>query len=183
VKVILTTNRLFLRELTSDDAVLAFELNKDKDVLKYTGDSPFESIEEARIFLNNYTDYKLNGFGRWGVFIASSNTFIGWCGLKLHKEGHVDIGYRLAKKYWNNGYATEAAQACLEYGFKELGLQEIIGRVAQENTASIKVLEKLKMKFVKKENCEGIPKALIYKLNRMDTTIGNSDFLPENYLK
>ena len=166
MKTILETERLILRELIPEDANLIFELNADKEVVKHTGDQSFNSIKEAREFLCNYQDYKLNGFGRWGVFIASNNEFIGWCGLKLHHDGFVDIGFRLMKKYWNKGFATEAASGCLRYGFEQLNLREIFARVAEENKASIKVLEKLNMIFVRKETCNGIVDANLYSINK-----------------
>lgn len=168
MRIILSTERLFLRELTPDDAHLVFELNTDKEVLKFTGDESFASIQEARDFLFNYKDYKRNGYGRWGVFLVESNTFIGWCGLKLNSEGFVDIGYRLAKRFWNNGFAFEAAKACLTYGFIDLKLPTIIGRVAKENFASIHVLEKLNMKCIKNEVCMGIADALLYSIDKAD---------------
>jgi len=164
MKFILETERLQLRQFDISDAQKMFELNSDEEVLKYTGDKKFASIEAAKQFLENYNAYSKTGFGRWSVILKSNNEFIGWCGLKYHKEGFVDIGYRFFKKDWNKGYATESAKACLEYGFHELKLKEIIGRAARENVASIRVFEKLKMKFHRNlDNCDGIHDAVIYK--------------------
>jgi len=154
--VIIETNRLYLRELSISDADDFYELNKDNDVMKYTGDKPFDSVEAAQVFLKNYKDYKMNGFGRWAVVLKEGETFIGWCGLKLNEENLIDVGFRFYKKYWNNGYASESAQAVLNYGFTTLQMTEIIGRVDQSNTASIRVLEKLGMKFWKQN------KSIIY---------------------
>ena len=61
----------------------------------------------------------------------------------------VDLGYRFFKKFWGQKIATESALACIEYGFNTLGLKRIIGRAMKENIASIKVLEKCGMHFVK----------------------------------
>ena len=161
---LIITPRLLLREFVSSDALSFYKLNKDKAVMRYTGDKPFKSVEESKKFILNYDAYVKTGMGRWTVILASEKSIIGWCGLKEHPEGFIDLGYRFHKKYWNKGYASEAAQACLDYGFQELSLSEIIGRTAIENKASIKVLEKIGMTFWKKEPCEGIANSVIYRI-------------------
>ena len=164
---ILETERLLLREFDISDAEKMYQLNSDPDVIRYTGDAHFESVESAAAFLKNYSDYKRNGFGRFACIEKSSNEFIGWCGLKKHKDDVVDIGYRFFKKDWRKGFATESAIANLAYGFNSLNLSEIIGRSDKANIASIKVLEKLNMTFWKKETVDGIENALIYKINKI----------------
>lgn len=69
---------------------------------------------------------------------------------------------------WGEGYATESAKAVLEYGFNTLDIEEIIGRAAADNFASIRVLEKLNMKFWKKDNCNGIKNSHYYRIKRED---------------
>lgn len=165
MKFIFETERLLLREFDISDAEKMYQLNSDPDVIRYTGDGPFESVEATAEFLKNYSDYKRNGFGRWVCIEKSSNEFIGWCGLKKHKDDEVDIGYRFLKKDWGKGFATESAKASLAYGFNNLNLPEIIGRSDAANIASIKVLEKLNMQFWKKDTIDGIKDALIYKID------------------
>ena len=76
----------------------------------------------------------------------------GLCGLKFIDDlKEVDIGYRFHRKYWGSGYATESAAACLKHGFEKLSLKKIIGRAMKENIASIKVMEKIGMKFEREE--------------------------------
>jgi len=65
----------------------------------------------------------------------------------LEDLDEFDIGFRFFKKYWNKGYATESARACLDLGFEKFGMKTIIGRARKENTASIHVLEKLGLTF------------------------------------
>ncbi|MCD6069039.1 MAG: N-acetyltransferase [Bacteroidetes bacterium] len=145
---ILEPPRLALREFTEEDAENAYLLNLDPEVVRYTGDGPFESIEAARIFLKNYPDYKKHGYGRWAVIEKSSNEFLGWCGLKYIEElNEYDIGYRFFRKHWGKGFATESAKACLAYGFEKLQLPFVVGRAAKENTASIHVLEKIGLNY------------------------------------
>ena len=93
-KSIIETPRLILREFTVDDAYKIWELNSDPEVIKYTGDPPFENVENARKFIENYEEYKKTGFGRWAVIKKDSNSFLGWCGLKLNEQNLVDIGFR-----------------------------------------------------------------------------------------
>ena len=108
---ILQTERIDLRELTPDDAHAVFELNADPEVLRFTGDVAFASLDDARRFLETYSDYRRNGFGRWAAVLRESGAFLGWCGLKRDASGEVDIGYRLLRAHWGRGYATEAARA------------------------------------------------------------------------
>jgi len=164
MKIMLETPRLILREFEPSDGPLAYALNLDPDVIRYTGDVPFASEEEATEFLRNYPDYLKNGFGRWAVIRKADMEFLGWCGLKRLPDDTVDIGYRFFKKYWNMGYASESAQACMGYGFNVLALPEIIGRVSRHNGASVRVLEKLGLQFWKEETCEGIEDSRLYRL-------------------
>lgn len=162
----LETERLFLRELTAGDAGFAFALNSDPEVVRYTGDGPFASIEEAQTFLQNYPDYARNGFGRWGVELKASGELIGWCGLKRDPDtGEVDLGYRFFRKDWNKGYATEAAIPCLHAGFDRFHIDRIVGRAAGANRYSWRILEKIGMRFVEDFEDEGELWKLYEKLN------------------
>ena len=151
MKLIAKTNRLYLRELTIDDAEHFFEINNDKDVIRYTGDLPFTSLKAAKDFLkayiHNYTMYKM---GRWAVCLNTTHEMVGWCGLKYHpEEDLVDVGYRFYQKHWNKGYATEATKAAINYGFEVLKLDRIVAHVHQDNIGSHKVALKAGLHFVK----------------------------------
>lgn len=163
---ILETERLYLREITPDDAQSAFDLNIDPDVIKYTGDDAFESVEEARHFLEQYDHFRKYGFGRWGVIDKTTHEFLGWCGLKYTPElDEFDIGFRFFKKHWNKGYASEAAKACLALGFEKFKMQTIVGRVMKENKASRRVLEKIGLKYSEDRSCGG-EEGLLYKIEK-----------------
>lgn len=150
MKIILETNRLYLREFIASDGFHFYHLNNDEDVIKYTGNKAFKSLEEAMIFIKNYSDYKRNGYGRWAVCLKDTNEFLGWCGLKFEEDkAEIDLGYRFYKKYWGKGFATESAKACVNYGFSKLDMNEIVGRATIENKASIEVLKKCNFKFEK----------------------------------
>jgi ribosomal-protein-alanine N-acetyltransferase len=167
MKIILESERLLLRELNMHDAECFYSLNLNPNVIQYTGNYAFASVEEAKDFLENYQDYTVNGYGRWAVIHKENEEFVGWCGLKYDKDlDETDIGFRFFEEHWNKGYATESAKACLSYGFETLGLKTIIGRAMTENKASIKVLEKLGLEYVKEFDFNDTHKGVIYALEK-----------------
>jgi RimJ/RimL family protein N-acetyltransferase len=164
----LETERTYLRKLTTEDAKNFYALNIDLEVLKYTGDKPFDTLEDAKTFLSNYNQYEKYGVGRLAVIEKKSNTFIGWCGLKYSPDlDEYDIGFRFQRANWNKGFATETAKKCLEFGFDNLNLKEIVGRAMKENKASIKVLEKIGMTFKNDFDFDG-QEGVIYRLTKND---------------
>lgn len=171
MQIIATTQRLYLRELSVDDAVHFYKMNSDQEVLKYTGDKPFSSLNQAKQFLLNYNEYEKHNMGRWAVCDKKTDVFLGWCGLKFHpNENKVEVGYRFYKTNWNNGYATESCQAAINYGFKNLNLKTIYAHAHIDNYASHKVLEKCNMNFIKTFNYTGMP-ANLYKIENPDIKI------------
>jgi len=160
------TERLYLVDSIAPNGEALFELNKNFEVIKFTGDEPFKSIEAANQFLNNYNHFRKYDFGRFGVYLKNSNEYIGWCGLKFSpKLNEVDLGFRFYQNHWNKGYATEASMACLKLGFKKFNLTQIVGRVQSENLASIKVLEKIGMTFKSDFDFNG-KTGLIYQIKK-----------------
>lgn len=166
MKPIITTTRFHLREKLPSDAEDMYLLNADPEVIKYTGDPPFRDEAEALAFIKSYDHFKKNGFGRWVIVDQKTNEYLGWCGLKRHEDGMIDIGYRIKKEHWGKGIASETAAACLDYGFSVLDMNEIVGRSASENLASIRILEKIGMTFWKKDTCEGIDNSVWYKIDK-----------------
>jgi RimJ/RimL family protein N-acetyltransferase len=162
MNVIIVTNRLLLRTFTINDAQLIYDLNKDEDVTRYTYD-PIIDPEQARDVLEKVIlpQYVLYNHGRWAVHLKADLDpiaigFIGWCGLKYRPErNEVDLGYRFKRSAWNKGYATEAAYACLKYGFEKLNIPKITGRAVPENAGSWRVLEKIGMQFTREESVDG----------------------------
>ncbi|MFT5920228.1 MAG: ribosomal-protein-alanine N-acetyltransferase [Granulosicoccus sp.] len=157
MKPILETERLILREWVIEDAENFFDLNNDPEVVRYTGDPPFESIEATREFVKNYDAFEKEGMGRWVCILKETGENIGWCGLRRKPVGYVDLGYRFHRKHWNKGFATEAGKACLEFGFNQLGLEKIVAHAMIKNEASSRVMQKLGMRFVGEGINEGHP--------------------------
>ena len=132
MNIVIETDRLLLRIFTMEDTPLIYDLNLDPDVIRYTGDL-IKDIEHARQVLEQtiIPQYALYNHGRWAVHVKPGLEFIGCCGLKARPEtclsgrqgNEIDLGYRFIKKAWGKGYATEAAFACIKYGFDKLHLE------------------------------------------------------------
>jgi len=155
MKIFLETDRLILRELLATDDEGMFELDSDKDVHKYLGNQPFTKIEDSREIIHFIRkQYQDNGIGRWAMINKGTGEFMGWSGFKLMKDitndhvNYYDLGYRLIKRFWGKGYATESAKASVSYGFNELKLNEIFAMADIHNKESRHVLEKSGFKFI-----------------------------------
>jgi ribosomal-protein-alanine N-acetyltransferase len=99
--------------------------------------------------------------GRWAIIDKKTEDFIGWTGLKyekaLRKEfNYYDLGYRLRKKYWGHGIATETAIASLKYGFEKLNLKAIGAAAEVNHIASNKILKKIGLKFIETFDYYGV---------------------------
>ena len=150
------TERLILRELRLSDLEDMFELDSDPEVHRYLGNKPIktkdESLKILKGVISQYTEY---GIGRWALINKETDEFMGWSGLKLNTEGNMngfsefyDVGYRIMKRFWGQGYATESGKAAVDYAFKVLKLPELYGITEMGNQASHKALLKIGLKYV-----------------------------------
>ncbi len=165
MQLIIESPRLLLRQFTLADADSLLQLNSNPAVMQYLHEAPLHTIADAEKVLTDiiFPQYK-NNLGRWALHLKENNQFLGWCGLKyLAEKDEVDLGYRLLQEHWGKGFATEAALHCVEYGFKKLSLPLIIGRAHVDNKASIKVLEKVGMEFVR----EGVEDGCVVRIYRI----------------
>lgn len=150
MEIIFETDRLILRRFTEADVGLLLYLNSDPEVLKYLHEPVLQNEEHSLKILRTIIlpQYEKN-LGKWAIHTKQNNEFIGWCGLKHRPDlNEIDLGYRLVKTVWGKGYATEAAGGTLDHGFKTLNLSLITGRAHVENTASLKVLQKIGMQYI-----------------------------------
>jgi ribosomal-protein-alanine N-acetyltransferase len=145
------TERLILRPLVLDDAAALYSIYSDPETMKFMGQAP-DSVAEERNniqshLIHHYERYKV---GLWATLLKENNQLIGRCGL-MHKqiEGvpEVELAYLLGRKYWGNGLATEAAAAILQYGITKCGLGRIVAVIHPQNVASIRVAEKIGVKY------------------------------------
>jgi|SRR5919202_4361366 ribosomal-protein-alanine N-acetyltransferase len=142
------TPRLYLpllSEVMLDDFK---ELVSAPDIMQYIGKP--KSYEQAHSMLLTYLEYRPKyGLGSWALIEKQTKDFIGYGILRfLWDTSEAEIGYVLAKKYWGNGFAVEAARAILTWGFEQKkNISRIAGLAHPQNTASIRVLEKLGMQY------------------------------------
>ena len=149
---ILETERLILQHITTADDEFFLTLLNEPSFIQNIGDRNVRTLEEARNYIikTMVTRYDQNGFGLYLVILKDSNTPLGICGLiKRESLEDVDIGYAFLPQYWSKGYASESAVAVKEYAKKILGLDRIVGITDPENQGSIRVLEKIGLKFEK----------------------------------
>jgi len=163
MKIITETERLIIREIARTDIDAMFELHSDPEVHIYLGNKTITSQEKLMEVIDSlrqqYIDF---GVGRWAMIDKKSNDFIGWTGLEFvtketnkHKN-YYDLGYRLLKRYWGQGYATESAFASIDYAFNKLNLNGVYAIADIENKASNKILRKVGLKFIETFDLEGI---------------------------
>jgi [ribosomal protein S5]-alanine N-acetyltransferase len=145
----MTTTRFILRDLDEQDVEGMFALDNDPDVHTYLGNRPIRHREEAQAIIDAVRmQYRENGIGRWAIIDKATNEFVGWTGLKYEQSlrrdfRYYDLGYRLRKKYWGQGIATETALASLYYGFTKMNLSEIYAAAHIDHAASNRVLRKV----------------------------------------
>lgn len=149
---ILETDRLLIRQLTVDDANFIIELLNDPSFIQNIGDRKVRTMEDAQAYILNgpVDSYAKNGFGLSLVILKVTGEVIGMCGLiKRDALEDVDIGYAYLPRYWSKGYAIEAALAMKSYARDTIQLKRLVAIVDPANIGSIRVLEKLGMKFEK----------------------------------
>ena len=156
---IAVTERLALRHFHILDAKPMYRVFGDPEVMHFgDGVQTTEWVDTwIRTCLERY--FQTWGFGPYAVVERQSQAVIGYCGLfffpDINGQPEVEIGYRLARSAWGRGYATEAAQAVRDFAFGCLGLQRLIAIIDPSNTASIRVAEKIGMRFETELMLEG----------------------------
>jgi len=144
MKIILETDRLYLREMDEGDFDDLCSILQDKEVM-YAYEHAF-SDEEVKNWLNNQLKYyKEFGFGLWASVLKETGEFIGQTGLTVQPYNDskvLEIGYLFKKKFWHNGYAIEAAKACRDYAFNVLKKDEVYSIIRDNNVASINVAKR-----------------------------------------
>ena len=143
------TSRLRLRMFTPDDLEALSLITGDAEVMKYLGTSGPRTREKTKNTIDAILrHWDQHGFGIWALDHKADRRLIGWCGLQmLEKTPEVEVAYLLARAYWNQGLATEAARASIEYCFNELKLDRVVAIARPENVGSYRVMEKLGMKY------------------------------------
>ena len=146
----LETERLLLRRLTVADAPFILTLLNEPSFLRYIGDKKVRTLADAEQYILNgpVASYERNGFGLDLVELKESGTPIGMCGLlKRDQLSDPDIGFAFLPDFWNQGFAFESAATVLKDARERLGLERILAITTPDNEASIKLLQRLGLKF------------------------------------
>lgn len=149
-RVILSTPRLALREMTAADAPFILELLNDPSFIRNIGDRGVRTVEGAREYIRNgpQASYRQHGFGLWLVELKEAAAPIGMCGLlKRDTLDDPDIGFAYLPAFQSKGYGYEAAAAVLSYASDILRLPRVVAIVNPGNDASGRLLEKLGLRF------------------------------------
>lgn len=147
---VLETERLNLRQLNEGDAAFILELLNDPDFLRNIGDRGVRTVEDAVRYISEgpVESYARHGFGLWLVELKESGAAAGICGLvKRDALPDADIGYAFLPRFRAHGYAYESAAAVISYALNALGLRRVLAITNGHNAGSIKVLEKIGLKF------------------------------------
>ena len=147
---VLETERLTLRHATTADDRFIFELVNDPAFIRNIGDRGVRTLADAERYVLDgpIASYEKFGFGMYVVEVRESGTPIGLCGfVKRDWLTDVDIGFAFLPQYRSQGYARESASAVRRYGHEVLGLTRIVAIVSPENADSIRLLEKIGLRF------------------------------------
>lgn len=150
------TERLILRPVLDTDVEGMYELDSNPEVHKYLGNMPISTKEQAVEAIEYLLkQYKERGIGRWAVIHKETNEFMGWSGIKYLNESEqmngiyqvYELGYRFIPKFWGKGYATESAQAWVDYMFNDADVKSLYAAADIPNKGSINVLQKVGFKI------------------------------------
>lgn len=150
MKNILRTERLIIRKLTFDDSLFIVQLLNSPGWLKYIGDRGVKTEEDAKLYLQNgpLLSYEKYGFGLYLVMLLETGDPIGMCGiLKRENLEHPDLGFAFLPEFTGKGYAYEAANAVIQFAGQRLEIKTLLAITLPENLNSIKLLEKVGMKY------------------------------------
>ncbi len=178
MEIYLQTPRMILVPVTSLDEERLLDLDSDPEVMTYLTEGKPSSREEVRAALGRIALIHEKYPMRFGVFSAienQTNQFMGWFLFRPDKEDpnntrRIEIGYRLKKKYWGQGIATEGSLALLEKGFREFDIEEIYAVAMKKNLASQAVMKKIGLQFLRDFDFKEFPgadkSAVMYSLKK-----------------
>jgi ribosomal-protein-alanine N-acetyltransferase len=163
------TQRLRLRGFQPGDLdAYQTTIYGDADVMRYLPGGQPRPVERTRDVLNFFIEHgQQHGFTVWAVIDRGNNAFLGHCGLIYLNNGvEVEIAYAFGKAYWGQGFAPEAARACLRYGFETVGLTHILALAYPANLASQRVMQKIGMQYQGTTDRYYNAKLVLYSLSR-----------------
>jgi RimJ/RimL family protein N-acetyltransferase len=144
------TSRLIIRRLEESDAPFILRLLNEPSFLENIGDRGARSLDDARAYLAKgpFVSYERHGFGLFHVALKSGGETIGMCGLlKRDWLDALDVGFAFLPEFWSKGYAYESSVGVIDWARRTFGVARVVGIVKPGNVGSIRVLEKLGMRF------------------------------------
>jgi ribosomal-protein-alanine N-acetyltransferase len=153
MSIVLETPRLILRTWRQEDRLPFARMNADPEVMKYFL-KPLDAVESDAFVDRIEKSIRERGYGLWAVEVKESGRFIGFIGFNYTDFPSdftpcIEIGWRLDRPAWGQGYATEGALGCLDFGFNSLGFSEVYSFTSVLNTRSEKVMKKIGMVKIK----------------------------------
>jgi ribosomal-protein-alanine N-acetyltransferase len=173
MKGILQTPRVALREFELADAEALAKVLSDPETMRFFPTS-FDQKAIEEWIVRNRRRYEVQGHGLWAMQLKSTGEMIGDCGIAVQDvEGEqlLEVGYHLRRDMWGQGFATEAARACRDYGFRKMQAEFMISLVRPENVASCRVAERCGMKVWKETLRAGL-RHLVYRILREEWEAG-----------
>jgi RimJ/RimL family protein N-acetyltransferase len=164
---ILETPRLILREFSPDDVDALARVLSDPETMRFYP-APFDRAGVEEWIARNLRRCAKDGHGLWAMILKTNGELIGDCGLTVQQidgADEIEIGYHVRRDRWNQGFATEAARACRDYGFAQLHAHRLISIIRPENLPSRRVAEKNGMTVWKEVTRVGFPH-LVYSIRR-----------------
>lgn len=154
VNVFVETDRLVLRKFTHDDLELIVELDSDPGVKRYIDDGAAVDRDDLVETLDWWLGYyeKFGGYGFWAAIEKATGLFVGWFHFRPGEGAgplEPELGYRLHRQSWGQGYATEVSRALIHKGFTELGVERVYAQTMAVNAGSRRVMEKAGLRFVR----------------------------------
>ena len=161
------TARLVLRPAGEADVDELHRLWTDPQVRKFLWDDIAIPRERAvAVVRSSLESFAKHGFGQWCIYKKESDSLAGFCGLRFFGErNEIEILYALRPVLWGRGLAVEAASAVLKFGFTECGLDCIYAGADPPNVTSVRVIERLGMKFAGRRVINGV-EAVYYSIKR-----------------
>lgn len=167
MKVVIETTRLILREFVPADAAALAVVLSDPETMRFYP-APLDRAGVGDWIARNIRRYQAEGHGLWALELKANGAMIGDCGITLQNvdgEFLPEIGYHLRRDQWGQGFASEAARACCQFGFSLLKAEFLISLIRPENLRSRRVAERSGMKVWKQTTRVGMVHD-VYRLTR-----------------
>lgn len=179
---VVETERLILRRFTPEDAADNYRIYTDHENMKFMGRPP-GSVEAERDQIRKHIAdyYDGHGFGLWAAVLKENNRLIGRCGLlyqQVEDTQEVEVTYLIDRHHWGKGLATEAAREAVKLGFEGYRFPRIVALIDPANRASVRVAEKIGMKYERDVDFKDFGKVALHALKARDLSGQESNIFP-----